>query len=450
VNSDLSTTKPPKPIDVGRLLDEGNWSAYLKLLVGLAALAIIFDGIDNQLVAMAVPSLMKEWHLPRAAFSNVLAVGMFGMMLGGALAGVVGDRWGRKFALLLSVLVFGAVSVAMAATDGLGSLGALRFFAGLGLGGALPNAAALASEYVPRRQRAFAVTLTIVCVPLGGMLTGQLAASLLPNFGWRSLFLIGGAIPLVALLVLARFLAESPRFLARHPERWPQLVALLQRAGHNVDANSRFVDAREASVARSSMGALFAPAFRRDTVALSLTFFCCMLAVYAGFNWIPAMLTGSGWPVASASNGIFYFNLGGVGGALAAGLLIARFGSRTVMLGLAGAAGLSAIGLSRMAIDPAAMTSVLGMLTLLGGLINALTTMSYALAAHVYPTSVRATGVGTAIAFGRVGAVLSAGAGSRMLDLGGHGYYFALMAGAMAVCFCSLAAIQRHIRHDGS
>jgi AAHS family 4-hydroxybenzoate transporter-like MFS transporter len=162
------------------------------------------------------------------------------------------------------------------------------------------------------------------------------------------------------------------------------------------------------------------------------------------------MLAGAGWPVAAASNGIFYFNLGGVAGAIAAALLIARFGSKTVMLILAAAAGLSALGLSRMGIDPAGMTGVLAMLTLLGGLINALTTMGYALAANVYPTSVRATGVGTAVAFGRVGAVLSAAAGSKMLDLGGHAYYFALMAGAMAVCFCSLAVIQRHIRQSES
>jgi AAHS family 4-hydroxybenzoate transporter-like MFS transporter len=438
------------PVDVGALVDEGNWGGYLKFLVGLAALAIIFDGIDNQLLAVAIPSMMKEWSLPRAAFTNVLAVGMLGMMVGGALAGLVGDRWGRKFALLLSIFVFGAVSMAMAAADGVVALGVMRFLAGLGLGGAIPNAAALASEYVPRRQRAFAVTLTIVCVPLGGMLAGQLAGAILPTLGWRWLFALGGAVPLVSLVFFAKFLAESPRFLARHPERWPQLVAFLRRAGHAVENDSSFADNREPGAKRASVGALFAPDFRRDTIALSLAFFCCMLAVYAGFSWIPAMLAGAGWPVADASRGIIYFNLGGVGGALAAGLLIARFGSKTVMLFLAGCAALSALALSRMAIAPAAMTGVLAMLTVLGGLINALTTMGYALAANVYPTTIRATGVGTAVAFGRIGAVISAAAGSRMLDLGGHAYFFTLIAGAMAVCILGLAAVQRHIRRGGA
>jgi AAHS family 4-hydroxybenzoate transporter-like MFS transporter len=440
---------PKPPLDIGTLVDEANWTGYLKLLVGLASLAIIFDGIDNQLLAVAIPSLMKEWNLPRAAFSNVLAIGMVGMIVGGALAGIVGDRWGRKFALLLSITVFGTVSMAMASAGGVVSLGVLRFLAGLGLGGAIPNAAALASEYVGRRQRAFAVTLTLICIPLGGMFAGQLAGWILPTLGWRWLFGIGGAIPLLFVGVFALYLAESPRFLARHPGRWPQLVAFLGRAGHSIAPDATFVDARDTAVPRASVRALFAVDFRRDTTALSLTFFCCMLAVYAGFSWIPAMLAGAGWPVADASRGIFYFNLGGVVGALAAGLLIAHLGSRTIMIGLAAGSALIAVALASMPIAPSAMTTVLAMLTLLGGTINALTVMGYALSAHVYPTAIRATGVGTAVAFGRIGAVMSAEAGTRMMDLGGHRYFFFLIAGAMTVCILALAIIQRHIRRDG-
>ena len=168
----------PKTIDVGNLLDEGRWSPYLKFLVLLAALAIIFDGIDNQLLAVSIPSMMKEWSLPRSAFSNVLATGMIGMMIGGAIAGFVGDRLGRKVALLASVVVFGVMTMTISAVNSVFALGLLRFLAGIGLGGAMPNAAALASEYVPRRQRPFSVTLTIVCVPLGGMLAAYLAGQI--------------------------------------------------------------------------------------------------------------------------------------------------------------------------------------------------------------------------------------------------------------------------------
>lgn len=435
-----------KTVDISTLLDEGRWSPYLKLLVFLAALTIIFDGIDNQLLAVSIPAMMSEWSLPRSAFSNVHAIGMIGMMLGGAVAGYVGDRFGRKFALLTSVVVFGILSMAIATVDGVFALGVLRFFAGIGLGGAMPNAAALVSEYVPRRRRPVAVTVTIVCVPLGGMLAAYLAGIVIPAFGWRTLFLAGGAVPLVALFVFVPFLAESPRFLARHPNRWPQLAAFLGRAGHPVEPGSAFVDSTERKVEKVSVAALLAPDVRRDTFALWAAFFSCMLAVYAGFNWIPAMLNGAGWG-ARASDGIFYFNLGGVTGAVVSGLLIARFGSKVVMLCLATGSVASALVLASMTINAESITPVLLMLTLTGGLINALTTMLYALSAHVYPAAVRATGVGTAVAFGRLGAVFSASAGSKSMDLGGSAYFFALMAAAVAVTFVSLLFIRRHVTH---
>ena len=211
-------------VDLGQILDEGRWGSRQKLFVFLTALAIVFDGVDNQLIGIAVPSLMKDWSLARGAFAPILASGMIGMMLGGAIAGIIGDRMGRKFALIGSVLVFGLLTTSVAIADSLWTLGVLRFLAGLGLGGALPNAAALASEYVPRRHRPFAVTLTIVCVPLGGTLAALLAGRVLPVLGWRWLFVIGGVLPLAAAVVLMRYLPESPRYLARHPERWPELA----------------------------------------------------------------------------------------------------------------------------------------------------------------------------------------------------------------------------------
>jgi len=436
-----------KPVDIGSLMEKGSSSLYIKFLVLLTALAVIFDGADIQLLAVAIPGLMEDWNLPRSAFANVVAAGLVGMMIGGALAGVVGDRLGRKVALLLSVLTFAVATLAMAAAQGLISLGVLRFVAGIGLGGAMPNAAALVAEFVPRRKRAFAVTLTIVCVPIGGMATGFLAVKLLPVFGWRWLFIIGGLVPLVCLIVQGIFLRESPRFLARHPGRWPELVDFLRRAGHEVASETTFTDTTENNPARASVGALFTTEFWRDTVCLWITFCACMLAVYSGFNWIPALLKGAGWKGTDATSGILYFNFGGVVGAILASLIITRLGSRSIMLGLAVAAVLSALVLSQLTISAAApLYPVLTMLTLIGAFINALMVATYALAAHVYPTAVRATGVGAAVSVGRFGAVLSAGVGSWMLDRGGYAYFFIMMAGAMAISFVSLAFIRRHIQ----
>src|SRR5262245_26721454 len=177
-----------KALNVGEMIDETRWTGYQKLLIFGTALTIILDGIDNQLLGNAIPALMREWSLPRAAFTTVLALGPLGMMIGGALGGMLGDRVGRRTALLCSVLAFAVPTLAIAAANGLLALGALRLVAGLGLGGAMPNAAALASEYVPRKHRPFAVTLTIVSIPLGGTLAALLAGRLLPAYGWRALF----------------------------------------------------------------------------------------------------------------------------------------------------------------------------------------------------------------------------------------------------------------------
>src|SRR5436190_1425049 len=219
-------------VDLASVLDEGRWSRYQKLLVFGTALAIILDGMDNQLLGNVIPALMREWSLPRAPFTTVLALGPLGMIVGGTVGGMLGDRIGRRTALLSSVLAFALPTLAIATVNGVTMLGLFRFLAGLGLGGAMPNAAALASEYVPRRQRPFAVTLTIVCIPLGGTLAALLSAQVLPAYGWRALFVVGGIIPIVLALVLFKLLPESPRYLANHRERWSELIGILRKIGH--------------------------------------------------------------------------------------------------------------------------------------------------------------------------------------------------------------------------
>jgi MFS family permease len=305
-----------KTVDVGAALDEGQWGGYQKLLVFATALTIILDGLDNQLLPPAIPVLMKEWGQPRAAFGYVLTSGMVGMMLGGFIGGAVGDRMGRRVALLGSVVFFGLLTILVSFSTGVTMMIVLRFLSGLGLGGAMPNAAALSSEYVPRRQRPFAVTLTIVCIPLGGSLAGIVGGLILPTFGWRALFLVGGIVPLLLAGVLLKVLPESPRYLTRMKERWPELRALMGRLGHAVPGDAVFIDGREKAVAQASVGQLFVPEFRRDTLALCGSFFFCLLSVYMGTNWVPQMLTRTGFDVGTASWGLTAFNFGGVAGAI--------------------------------------------------------------------------------------------------------------------------------------
>jgi MFS transporter, AAHS family, 4-hydroxybenzoate transporter len=437
------------PTNVGRLLDDGRWTGYQQRLVALTALAVIFDGADNQLLGTAIPAIMRDWQLTRAAFAPVLALGMAGMMIGGAIAGLAGDRIGRKTALIASVFLFGVATAALATVSGLQGLMMVRFLAGLGLGGAIPNAAALSAEFVPQRHRPLAVTLTIVCVPLGGTIAGLLALRVLPTLGWRALFLIGGAIPMITALILLGALAESPRYLASRPTRWPELRRLLARMGHVLAKETRFAQPSTAAE-RAGLRALLLPDWRRDTVALWCAYFSCLLAVYLGFNWVPSMLTGAGLRPEIGSTGITAFNVGGVFGAITGALTFPRAGSRATMLTLVGGAAISAMAMSALHIAPStSIVSIMTLLTLTGGFINAVQTTMFSLAAQIYPTAIRATGVGTAVSLGRSGALLSTYVGAWALDAGGPRAFFLVVACAMIACGVALAIIRRHIPSAG-
>src|SRR5829696_325007 len=192
-----------KTVDVGAAIDAGRWTGYQKLLIFGTALTIILDGVDNQILPNAIPYIAPEWFpdMARPAASAQL-----------------------RTALLLSVITFGVLTLLVAAIDSVFMLSAVRFLAGVGLGGAMPNAASLASEYVPRRQRPFAVTLTIVCIPLGGFVASTMTRLIAPQFGWQGLFITGGIVPLVLAAVLFKVLPESPRYLVGRRDRWPELT----------------------------------------------------------------------------------------------------------------------------------------------------------------------------------------------------------------------------------
>ena len=310
----------------------------------------------------------------------------------------------------------------------------------------MPNAAALSSEYVPRRQRPFAVTLTIVCIPLGGTLAAFLSAKVLPVYGWRALFVLGGVIPVVLALALFKILPESPRYLASRRERWPELIGLLRKLGHDVGSDISFVETGTAQTrkSRASMRDLFVPDFRRDTLGLFGSFFFCLLVNYVGILLLVATLTGAGFTQPAASSALGWWNVGGVVGAIVGALLIQRFGSRLTMLGLSAIAIASAFIVAAMPLDPQS-AALLFMLIILGGTLNAVQTTMYALAANVYPTEIRGTGIGTAVAVGRIGNVLASYTGNFALDIGGPPAYFSSFAVGMVIVFGSLAVIRRHI-----
>ena len=443
-----------KTVDVGAAIDEGRWTGYQKLLIFGTALTIILDGVDNQLLPNAVPQLIKEWGRPRGDFIGALSYGPFGMMIGGLIGGIVGDRLGRRTALLGSVLAFAVLTFAIAFANSIEMLGALRFLAGVGLGGAMPNAATLASEYVPRKQRPFAVTLTIVCIPLGGVLAGELAARIIPTYGWRALFIAGGLVPVVLAAVLWKVLPESPRYLARQRARWPELTRTMRRIGHNVPDDVEYVEAATAGApaGRASIGTLFGPHYIRDTLALSASFFFCLLANYLVILLLPAVLTspGNGFSQPEASRALRDSNFGGVAGAIFGAMLIQRLGSRVTMLGMSALAVICAFVLAGAEITPQNGVFLAVMFVLTGGLLNAVQTTMYALAAHVFPTEVRSTGVGFAVAVGRIGNVLAATVANEAFNRGGNAGYFGSWAVLMGIVFVALALVSRHVPRSGS
>jgi AAHS family 4-hydroxybenzoate transporter-like MFS transporter len=443
-------TEPSRPaIDVGQSIDEGPWTTFQKLGVLLAALAIVLDGFDGQLIGYAIPVIIAEWGVSREDFVPVVMAGLIGMGVGSAVAGLVCDRFGRRPAIIGSVLLFGLATSCIGFSQNLVSIALLRFLAGLGIGGALPSCTTISAELTPVRRRTIAITGTIVCVPLGGMLAGLYAGYILPAFGWRVLFWVGGALPAVVSIVLMAYLPESPRFLVRRQERWGELRGLLRRMSRPTNDGATFVDTVEQKLElRAGVRALFQPDRLRDTLALWIAFFLSLFSVYTVFSWLPTMLASERLNIAIQTGGLTAYNLGGVLGALLCAVAITRFGSRgPIAIACAGGA-LSAFVLQNTAIgDTTLLILALG---LHGLFVNGAQSTMFVLCAHVYPTNVRATGTASAMAFGRLGAILSAFAGAAIISAGGAEAYFGMLGIAMTGVLIALMLVRNHVPALGS
>src|SRR6516165_4132357 len=198
-------------------------------VAALCALVQVCDGYDVNSIGVSVPSLTHAWHLPGPAFTVAFLWSSIGIMVGALSAGPIGDRVGRRPLLIASLTIFGVASLFSAFAGSLMMLTILRFFTGLGIGGAFPGAATLTGDYAPHRLRATMIMATFTGAPLGGFVGGQIVALLLPYFGWPVIFILGGVFPLVLVAVLALWLPESPRFIAQKANQSPRHAALLQR-----------------------------------------------------------------------------------------------------------------------------------------------------------------------------------------------------------------------------
>ena len=441
----MSTATAPI-LDIGRTLDDGPFTGMQKMVVLMAALAIVLDGFDGQFIGFAIPLMIKEWGASKEAFGVPVAAGLIGMAVGMAVAGVVADRIGRRLVLAASVFVFGATTVAIGFTPNLLTLTVLRFIAGMGIGGALPCSSTMTAEFTPARARTLAVSLTIVCYPLGGMLAGLFAGLILPAYGWRGLFWIGGLLPVLFSLILVFTMPESPRFLAHHRDLWPQLVRLLGRMQRHTLEGTQFADAAEehSTAPKAGFGALFEGSLALDTLAIWTAFFMTVLALYTTFSWLPTMLANEGIPPALASQGLTAYNLGGVIGALLCAVCITRFGSRWPMA--LAATGAAASAFAMVSVNVAANPGLLIFGFGVHGLfVNSVQVPLYALCAHVYETEVRATGTAAGLAVGRGGGVISSFLGAAVITAAGAAGYLSLLGASMAAAAIALLVVRKHI-----
>lgn len=424
-------------LDVAQFIDEQPVGGFQIGLLLTCAAVLILDGFDTTAIGFVAPSLAKEWGLTKGALGPVFSAGLFGLMIGALVFGPLADRIGRRKIIIFSTLAFGIGTLVTAFVHDINTLLAIRFLTGLGLGGAMPNTVAMTSEFSPHRRRATMVMIMFCGFSVGAALGGLLAAALIPQFGWRSVFVVGGVAPLLLVPFLALKLPESVRFLAlteRANERVAQLLGLINPKV--VFAPGTQFVVHEPRLAGIPVRHLFTEKRTPVTLLLWVVFFMSLLDLYFLTNWLPTVLNDLGASVSQAAVIGSMLQVGGVVGTFALGSVIDRFSFRALALVYFIAVfAVGAIGQFEHSVVFVTMAIFVAGFCMVGGQIAA-----NALAATFYPTSVRATGVGWALGVGRVGSIVGPLVGGALLAAKwSTGSVF--MAAATAALCAALAAL---------
>lgn len=426
------------PIDVSARIDAAPVGAFQWRVVLLCALVALFDGFDIQAMALVAPTLRNDWGLDVTALGPVLSASLAGMMVGMVAIAPLGDRFGRRTLLLAGLALVGLASIATGLATGTTSLMLLRFVTGLGIGACLPNATSLTSEYVPASRRAFFVTMMYSAVPLGAVVGGWIAGPLIAAFGWPAVFFAGGAGPLLLGGFIALALPESVRFLASQPGRQADVAALLAKLDPDAPLPAGASFTAGGGAGKASARQLFTQGRALLTLMLWTVFFFSLFGMYMLASWLPTVFSGIGWQMADALRTVSWFWLGGIFGGLVAGALIDRFGAYRVLVPgfVVAAACTAAIGL---AVDSTSSGALILMVVLVAGfgVVGAQLAMT-ALAADLYPTILRSTGIGWGLGVGRMGAVISPIAGGYALAAG-WSQSFTFAAAAVPPLVCAIA-----------
>jgi MFS transporter, AAHS family, 4-hydroxybenzoate transporter len=390
-------------VQVSHFLDEHGVGSFQIKLIAWSVLIAFIDGYDIGAIAFAAPSLIKEWHVAPKELGLVLSASNFGVLFGSQIFGWIGDRYGRKTALIAANLLFGIFTFIAAYSTNLTELSWLRFFAGLGIGGVIPNIVAINAESAPRNRRATLAIIATGMVPIGGALAGFASAALVPTYGWQILFYIGGIAPIVFALAAIYGLPESIKFMTLHERHRGKIEALLKaiRPDFTVPPNARFVIEDEKQ-APSNPIHLFGNGLAAITPLTWLMFACNLMGYFFLISWTPTLMGAAHVPPATAALAGAALQVGGTVGALILcwWLQRARFLAIAILFVIAVPV-VSSIGYAGLSSTAALLAATF----FAGFIVLGIQSGINVVGAMIYPTSLRANGSGWQLGIGRFGAI---------------------------------------------
>ena len=407
----------PQALTVSEIIDQQPLSRFQIRTIVLCALVLVLDGYDALTMGYLVNPVADATGIPVHSFGPILSASLLGLMVAALGTGLIADRWGRKWPVILSALAFAVFAILTAHATTLLQFVLCRFLTGLGLGGAMPNVVALASEYSPKPKVPVVVAMLFTGMPLGGWLCGLLSSVLIPTWGWRWVLYVGGIVPLAIALTLIFALPESVRFLVVRGKDSQKVRKILARvsprfARGQIELSS---PADEQPRRGAPVKHLFTEGRGLGTVLLWIPNFLNLLLLYFINSWLPALLRESGMSVSQGVTATAFVSFGGVFACLGEGFLLNRLGAHRTLVTEFGLAGLLFAGLSYL-LHPfglaLAVTFALGFQA-----IGAQAGLN-ALAAKFYPTSIRSTGVGWALGVGRVGSIVGPVLAGMLLTAG--------------------------------
>ena len=395
-------------INANEVMDHAPLKAIHWRVILLSALIIIFDGYDLVIYGVALPKLMVEWQIDSITAGFLGSIALFGMMFGAIIFGSLSDKleaygFSRKKLIILCVCLFSSFTLLCGYASNPQSFGIFRFIAGLGLGGVMPNVIALMTEYAPKKLRATLVSLMFSGYAVGGMCSALLGMWLVPQYGWKIMFILGG-LPLLLLPMIWLLLPESIDYLVRR-KKTEQAIHILKQ----IDSNITYTTQTSISLHQANQTSSKTPVkdlFTENRGPITLLFwgsvFMALVLVYALGNWLPKLMVEAGYDLSTSLFFLFALNIGGMLGAIGGGYLADRFNLAKVLctLFLSGAIALFLLSYSLPTFVLYICIAIAGAASI-GGQILLLAYMS-----QFYSSNIRATGLGMALGVGRLGAIL--------------------------------------------